>query len=69
MYNHLHLQEKLLEEHRQNMQCEMAQKRLLNRASVSHSTLGRHLISILGTLLIAIGMRLVGARSIAPRTP
>jgi hypothetical protein len=58
MCYHLHLQEKLLEEHRHDMQREMAQKRLLTRSSVPHPTLGRHLVSILGTRLIAIGMRL-----------
>ena len=59
MYNHLHLQEKILEEHRHNMQCEMAQKRLLARLSTSHATpLGRHIVGLLGTRLVAIGMRL-----------
>ncbi|HLX41631.1 MAG TPA: hypothetical protein VKR42_13945 [Ktedonobacteraceae bacterium] len=58
MCNHLYLQEKLLEEHRHTMQREMAQKRLLTRSSVPHSPLGRHLVGILGTRLIAIGLRL-----------
>ncbi len=72
MYNYLHLQEKVLEEHRHNMQCEMARRRLLVRLSASHAmpSLGRHIIGLLGTRLVAIGMRLarsVGARFIAPR--
>ena len=60
MYNYLHLQEKILEEHRHNMQCEMAQKRLLARLSASHATTpwGRHFVGLLGTRLVAIGMRL-----------
>ena len=58
MYNHFHLQEKLLEEHCHTMQHEMAQKRLLSRSHVSHATLGRRIVGILGTRLIAIGMRL-----------
>ena len=61
MRNHLHLQEKLLEEHRQSMQREMAQQRLLSRSHVSHPTLGRRIAGILGTRLIAIGMRLAQA--------
>ena len=60
MYNYLHLQEKILEEHRHNMQCEMARRRLLTRLSTSYATtsLGRHIVSLLGTRLVAIGMRL-----------
>jgi hypothetical protein len=60
MYNYLHLQEKILEEHRHNMQCEMARRRLLASLSASHATppLGRHIIGLLGTRLVAIGMRL-----------
>ena len=58
MCNHLHLQEKLLEEHRQTMQREMAQKRLLTRPPIPHTPWGRHLVGILGTRLIVIGMRL-----------
>jgi hypothetical protein len=60
MYNYLHLQEKVLEERRHNMQCEMARRRLLARLSASHATtpLGRHIVSLLGTRLVAIGMRL-----------
>ncbi len=58
MRNHLHLQEKLLEEHRHTMEREMAQRSMLTRPHVSHPTLGRRIVGILGTRLIAIGMRL-----------
>lgn len=58
MYNHLHLQEKLLEEHRHTMEYEMARQRLLSSIHVPHPTLGRRVVSILGTRLIVIGMRL-----------
>ena len=60
MSNNIHLQEKLLGEHRHTMQCEMAQQRLLTRSQphVSHPTLGRRIVGILGARLIAIGMRL-----------
>lgn len=59
MYNHLHLQEKILEEHRHNMECEMARRRLLARLSTSNATpLGRHIVGLLGTRLVVIGMRL-----------
>lgn len=63
MYNYLHLQEKILEEHRHNMQCEMARRRLLARLSASPAShtkplLGRHIVGLLGTRLVAIGMRL-----------
>ncbi|HLJ36126.1 MAG TPA: hypothetical protein VKU38_20880 [Ktedonobacteraceae bacterium] len=58
MCNNIHLQEKLLEEHRHTMQREMAQQRLLTRSTVPHPGLGRHIVGTLGTRLIAIGMRL-----------
>lgn len=58
MYNYIHLQEQVLEEHHAAMQSEMAQKRLLARAFHSNGGPARHIVSILGSRLIAIGMRL-----------
>ena len=58
MHNYIHLQQQVLEEHHQAMQSETAQRRLLARAFHHNGGPVRHVVSIAGSRLIAIGMRL-----------
>ena len=52
----VHHYDKLAAEHRQGLQCEMEQKRLLAR--LPHRSVGRRAAGRLGILLVAVGTRL-----------
>ncbi len=55
MSTHLHIQDKLLAEHRQDMQREMEQQRMLAGLPKNRQSLGRHAIARLGASLVAVG--------------
>ena len=52
---HLHMYEKLAEEHRQELLHEAEQRRLMAHLP-SRSGLGRHVIARLGAFLVTVGM-------------
>jgi hypothetical protein len=52
-----HLYDKLNDDHRQELQKEMAQNRLLARSS-HRSSIGRRAIGKLGVALVAVGLKL-----------
>ncbi len=51
-----HLYDKLAEDHRQELQHEMEQKRILS--SLPHRSMGRRAAGKLGVLLVSLGTRL-----------
>lgn len=55
MSTNLHIQDRLLAEHRQDMQREAEQQRMLAGLPKNHQSLGRHAVSRLGALLVTIG--------------
>ena len=55
MSTYLHIYDKLLAEHRQDMQREMDQQRMLAGLPKNHHSLGRHAVGRLGAFLVTVG--------------
>ena len=58
MYNNFYLQDKRVEEHLQDLQCEANQQRIVADLPRDRRSVGKHIISRLGTRLVALGMSL-----------
>ena len=56
MYNNFYLQNKRVEEHLQDLQREANQQRIVADLPRHRRSLGKHIVSRLGTQLVALGM-------------
>lgn len=55
MYNNFYLQEKRVEEHQQALQREVNQERIVADLPRKRHSVGKHMVSRLGTQLVALG--------------
>lgn len=55
MYNNFYLQEKRVEEHLQDLQREVNQERIAADLPGYRRSVGKHMVSRLGTYLVALG--------------
>jgi len=55
MCNNFYLQERQVEEHRQDLQHEADQQRIVAGLSGQRRSIGKHIVSRLGTCLVALG--------------
>ena len=55
MYNNFYLQDKRVEEHLQDLQREANQQRIVADLSRNRRSVGKHIVSRLGTRLVALG--------------
>ena len=55
MYNNFYLQDKRVEDHLQDLQREANQQRIVADLSRNRRSVGKHIISRLGTCLVALG--------------